>query len=124
MAASKTTKKRDEKLDLRNAQKIFQEAIDTIVHDLGSVEKLVFPKEIMWLGGAPGAGKGTNTPFINRERGLSATPIVMSDLLDSQEMRDIKNAGHLIGDAESVLALLRELLKPRYETGVVVDGFP
>lgn len=119
-----TAKKRDEKLDLQNAQKIFDETIHVISEQLGGVEKLVFPKEIMWLGGAPGAGKGTNTPFINRERGLTAPPIIMSDLLDTQEMRDIKNAGHLIGDGESVLALLQELLKDQYESGVVVDGFP
>jgi adenylate kinase len=31
--------------------------------------------------GAPGSGKGTNTPFILRERGITAPPIVMSDLL-------------------------------------------
>jgi hypothetical protein len=31
--------------------------------------------------GAPGSGKGTNTPFILRERGITAPPIVMSELL-------------------------------------------
>ena len=41
---------------------------------------MVFPKEIMWLGGAPGSGKGTNTPFILRERGLTAPPLVISEV--------------------------------------------
>ena len=36
--------------------------------------------------GAPGAGKGTNTPFIHKIRGLTTPPIVMSDLLTSPEV--------------------------------------
>ena len=42
------------------------------------------------LGGSPGAGKGTNTNFIMKERHLTAKPIVMSDLLDSAEARAVK----------------------------------
>ena len=30
-------------------------------------QSLHFPKEILWLGGAPGAGKGTHTEFIKHE---------------------------------------------------------
>ena len=30
-----------------------------------------FPKEIILLGGAPGAGKGTNTAFIAKARSLT-----------------------------------------------------
>ena len=116
-------KRSEHKLDLQNAQRIFQEAIEKITEDIGK-ENLIFPKEIMWLGGAPGAGKGTNTPFIKRERDMTAPPIVMSELLDTPEMRAIKNAGHLVGDTEAVEVLLRELLKKDYESGVVVDGFP
>ena len=37
--------------------------------------------------GAPGAGKGTNTPYLQRVRGLTHPPIVMSDLLNSDEVR-------------------------------------
>ena len=85
---------------------------------------MVFPKEIMWLGGAPGSGKGTNTPFILRERGLTAAPIVVSDLLDTPEMRALKDRGQFVGDREVIEALLRKLLEPAYQTGVVVDGFP
>lgn len=82
------------------------------------------PKEIIWLGGAPGAGKGTNTPFILRERGITAPPIVTSDLLNSPEMRRLKDAGNLVGDGDVVRLLFERLLDPAYTTGVVVDGFP
>src|SRR5262245_55575008 len=73
---------------------------------------LRFPKELILLGGAPGAGKGTNTAFISRARGITCPPIVMSALLDSPEARAMKDAGYLAGDREVVGLLLRELLKP------------
>ena len=82
------------------------------------------PREIIWLGGAPGAGKGTNTPFIVRERDFTAPPIVTSDLLDAPEMRRTKDNGLLVGDADVVRLLLERLLEPQHTTGVVVDGFP
>jgi adenylate kinase len=82
------------------------------------------PKEIIWLGGAPGAGKGTNTPFILRERGITAPPIVTSSLLDSPEMRRLKDGGNLVGDADVIRILFERLLDPVYQTGVIVDGFP
>ena len=110
-------------LEIKDAPLIFGQVWNRLVAERG-VENMVFPKEIMWLGGAPGSGKGTNTPFILRERGLTANPIVVSDLLDAPEMRALKDRGQLIGDRHVVDALLRELLKPEYQTGVVVDGFP
>jgi adenylate kinase len=82
------------------------------------------PRELIWLGGAPGAGKGTNTPFILRERGITAPPIVTSDLLDSPEMKRLKDGGNLVGDADVVRILFERLLDPIYGNGVVVDGFP
>jgi adenylate kinase len=110
-------------LEIKDAPLIFGQVWAQLISERG-VEEMAFPKEIMWLGGAPGSGKGTNTPFILRERGLTAKPIVMSDLLDAPEMRALKDRGQLIGDRHVVEALLRELLKPDYQTGVVVDGFP
>jgi len=86
--------------------------------------KLRFPKELILLGGAPGAGKGTNTAFISRVRGLTCPPIVISALLDSPEARAIKDSGQLVGDREVVGLLLRELLRPEYQHGAIIDGFP
>ncbi len=82
------------------------------------------PRELIWLGGAPGAGKGTNTPFILRERGIVAPPIVTSDLLDHPEMKRLKDSGNLVGDADVVRILFERLIDPIYGNGVVVDGFP
>jgi adenylate kinase len=87
-------------------------------------QQLRFPKEIIWLNGAPGSGKGTNTPFILRERGITAPPLVVSSLLDAPEFRRLKDQGSLIGDREVIGILFRRLLDPTYAHGVLVDGFP
>lgn len=50
-------------------------------------QRLVCPREVVWLNGAPGSGKGTNMPFIMKSRGLSRA-IGMSQLLDTSP--DIK----------------------------------
>ena len=39
-------------------------------------------------------------------------------------MRALKDRGQFVGDREVIEALLRKLLEPEYQTGVVVDGFP
>ena len=40
--------------------------------------RMRFPKELILLGGAPGAGKGTNSDFIRNVRDIEAPPIVVS----------------------------------------------
>jgi adenylate kinase len=110
-------------LEIKDAPLIFGQVWNRLVQERG-LEEMVFPKEIMWLGGAPGSGKGTNTPFILRERGLTAPPIVMSELLNSPEMIALKARGQLVSDRDVIELLLRKLLEPEYRTGVVVDGFP
>ncbi len=110
-------------LEIKDAQLIFNSAWDDVVADTGR-DNLRFPKEIILLGGAPGAGKGTNTAFIAKTRGLTCPPIVMSALLDSPEAKRLKDSGSMVGDREVVGLLLRELLKPEFRDGVVLDGFP
>ena len=110
-------------LEIKDAQLIFESVWQDLEADFGR-ENLRFPKEIILLGGAPGAGKGTNTAFIAKTRSLTCGPIVISALLDSPEARALKNAGHMVGDREVVGLLLRELLRPEYHDGVIIDGFP
>jgi adenylate kinase len=108
---------------LEESAAIFRETWNRLLAERGK-DNLRFPKEIIWFGGAPGSGKGTNTPFILRERGITAPPIVTSDLLTSPAMQKIKDVGGLVGDREVVELLLRRLLEPEYLNGVLVDGFP
>ena len=110
-------------LEVKDAQIIFNSVWATLVGELGE-ENLRFPKEIFWLNGAPGAGKGTNTNFIMQYRDLTAPPLVVSSLLKSPEARERIDAGLLVGDREVIEIMLRKLLEPIYKSGAVVDGFP
>jgi adenylate kinase len=102
---------------------IFNQAWDALQEEVGR-ENLRFPKEIILLGGAPGAGKGTQTQFISETRGLTCPPIVISDLLTTPEMEKIKAQGGMVGDREVLSVLLRTLLGEIYRDGVILDGFP
>ncbi len=110
-------------LEIKDAQLIFENLWDELETDYGR-EHLRFPNEIFWLNGAPGAGKGTQTRFIMEYCGLTAPPIVVSDLLHTPEAKRLKDAGMMVGDREVTGLLLRTLLDPVNRTGVVVDGFP
>jgi adenylate kinase len=110
-------------LEIKDAKLIFESIWRNLEAELGR-EHLRFPKEIILLGGAPGAGKGTNTAFIAKVRGLTCRPIVISSLLDSPEARALKNAGSMVGDRDVIGLVLRELLRPEYHDGVILDGFP
>jgi adenylate kinase len=110
-------------LEIKDAQIIFGAVWQSLEADVG-LEKLRFPKEIILLGGAPGAGKGTNTRFIAKTRGLTCGPIVISALLDSPEARRFKDAGSMVGDREVIHLLFHRLLQPQYRDGVILDGFP
>ncbi|MBV9390297.1 MAG: nucleoside monophosphate kinase, partial [Verrucomicrobia bacterium] len=85
---------------------------------------LRFPKELILLGGAPGAGKGTNSDFIRKVRGIDSLPIVVSQLLNTEEARAIKARGGMVGDREVVGILFRKLLEPEQQNGALLDGFP
>src|SRR5689334_18672122 len=108
-------------LEIKDAQLIFEAAWRDLEQEFGR-QSLRFPKEIILLGGAPGAGKGTNTDFIAKARGLTCDPIVISALLDSPEARRLKDAGSMVGDREVIGLLLRRLLRPEYRDGVILDG--
>ena len=110
-------------LEVKDAQIIFDSVWSSLEREIGR-EKLAFPREIFWLNGAPGAGKGTNTAFILQYRDYAADPIVVSDLLSSPEAKKRIDAGMLVGDREVVEILFRKLLAPEYVSGAIVDGFP
>jgi adenylate kinase len=110
-------------LEIKDAQIIFG-AIWQNLEAKHGIENLRFPKEIILLGGAPGAGKGTNARFIAKTRGFTCDPIVISSLLDTPDARRLKDAGAMVGDREVVDLLLNRLLEPQYRDGVILDGFP
>ena len=110
-------------LEVKDARVIFTPIWESLEEEVGQ-KNLRFPKEIILLGGAPGAGKGTQTQFICEARGLTCPPIVISELLTTPEMEKLKAQGGMVGDKEVVSVLLRKLLEPTYRDGVILDGFP
>lgn len=125
MTASKTneTNSVNHDLEIKDAVVIFNGAWETLEEEFGE-KNLRFPKELILLGGAPGAGKGTHTQFIIKARGLTCPPVVVSELLTSPEFVRLKDSGQMVGDRPVVEIILRELLKPEYADGAVLDGFP
>ncbi len=121
--AQKTKKSNHQDLEVKDAQIIFNAVWSDLEASYGR-ERLHFPRELILLGGAPGAGKGTNTPFIMEARGLTCEPIVVSALLDTPKMRQLKEAGQLVGDTEVIRIIFEKMLEPEYQDGAILDGFP
>ncbi len=120
---SRTPNKAHQDLEVKDAQIIFNSVWNALEEKHGR-RRLHFPRELILLGGAPGAGKGTNTPFISEIRSLTCEPIVVSSLLDTPEMRAIKDSGNMVGDREVISILFERLLRPEYQEGAILDGFP
>ncbi|MCA9128703.1 MAG: nucleoside monophosphate kinase [Planctomycetales bacterium] len=110
-------------LEIKDAQLIFKTAWEELQEEYGKVN-LRFPKELILLGGAPGAGKGTHTRFVMQARGFTCPPIVVSELLSSPEAQAIKDQGGMVGDKDVIGVLFRRLLAPEFRDGAVLDGFP
>ncbi|MEP6669075.1 MAG: nucleoside monophosphate kinase [Chthoniobacter sp.] len=110
-------------LEIKDALLIFNQVWKRLENEYGRAQ-LRFPKELILLGGAPGAGKGTNSDFIRELRGISASPIVVSQLLDSPEAQKLKSQGGMVGDREVIAILFRKLLEPEQQNGAILDGFP
>jgi adenylate kinase len=110
-------------LEVKDAQLIFGAVWRALEGEFGR-SKMRFPRELILLGGAPGAGKGTNSDFIRMVRSMDAPPVVISKLLDTPEALAIKARGAMVGDREVVGILFRKLLEPDYQNGALLDGFP
>src|SRR5271166_3416360 len=110
-------------LEVKDAQLIFAAVWRQLEGELGR-SRMRFPRELILLGGAPGAGKGTNSDFIRKVRGIDAPAIVVSQLLDTPEARAVKARGGMVGDREVIGILLRKLLEPEHQNGALLDGFP
>ncbi|KAF8073219.1 Abcb9 [Scenedesmus sp. PABB004] len=88
------------------------------------------PREVIWLNGAPGSGKGVSTPHIMKARGMARSVCVSSLLSGAPEARGFIEAGEMIGDHVVGDLLLEALLLPASaglttaELNVVIDGFP
>merc|ERR1711991_114147 len=109
---------------VNDPQVIFDAVYADLCRKYNEDRDLVFPKEVIWLCGAPGSGKGTHAAQIMKQRGITAAPIVMSDLLISSESKKAKEEGRLVADGYVLERLLHEMIDPKFKQGVIVDGFP
>ncbi|KAK9843601.1 hypothetical protein WJX84_009096 [Apatococcus fuscideae] len=111
-----------DKVELK-AQVVFDTCWRTLENKLKQIQS---PREIVWLNGAPGSGKGVNTPFILTSRGLDRA-ISMSSLLTRHAgIQELMDKGELIPDTLVGDSLLDVIFSPDETdgSGLIVDGFP
>ncbi|MEW5309977.1 MAG: hypothetical protein WDW38_001815 [Sanguina aurantia] len=85
------------------------------------------PREVVWLNGAPGAGKGVNTDHVLQTRGLDISMCISSLLKSDKDISGLIERGEMVPDALVIDLLLEALLINGCDTvecGVLVDGFP
>jgi adenylate kinase len=109
--------------DKRVARVLFNDVWGELVEKYGE-KGIVLPKQVVFLNGAPGAGKGTNTVTVMRTLEIPNKPVEVSSLLNTPECEKLKEKGMLVGDDIVVSLVLNELLKPENARGVIIDGFP
>lgn len=114
----------------KNSDEVAQRAFELFektweeVSRLYGDDNLNFPAKVVFLNGAPGAGKGTNTLTIMRIMEIPTKPTEVSSLLNTPECEKIKAEGGLVGDDIVLLQVMKELLKPENARGLIIDGFP
>jgi len=82
-------------------------------------ENLVYPREIIWMIGPPGAGKSTLATFLSDQRSYESKPIVLREIC---QQVIAANDGKLKIE-QVVEQLMISLFDEKYKQGVVVDGF-
>jgi adenylate kinase len=97
--------------------------------DYGNVREITVPAHIVWVNGAPGAGKGTNTRNIMRTMGIFTRPIVVSDLLDDAGFRKKIDQGMLVDDEAVTLLVFEQIFNVNSDRksnrkSIIIDGYP
>lgn len=105
------------------ADRIYENTMSKIRSEFGD-QDIVFPKVVVFLNGAPGAGKGTNTLTVMQILGIANKPVEVSSLLTTPECEMLKSDGKLIDDDIVIMQVVHELLKPENSSGIIIDGFP
>lgn len=105
------------------ANALFEQVWEELSAQYGE-SNIILPSQVVFLNGAPGAGKGTNTLTVMRILEIPAKPIEVSSLLNSPECEQLKAQGKLISDDIVVRQVMKELLRAENARGVIIDGFP
>ncbi|ORX53498.1 P-loop containing nucleoside triphosphate hydrolase protein [Hesseltinella vesiculosa] len=111
-------------IDMAEARSIFDHAWKKVESHYG-LGNMRLPTELLFLMGAPGAGKGTLTPSILQMRNITNPPIGISSLLTSPDCKRLKDQGLLISDGYVLELLLHAIFQiPNANSGILIDGFP
>jgi adenylate kinase len=87
-------------------------------------KRVKFPPEVVWVNGAPGSGKGTNTRNVMRALNISARPVVVSDLLNDEEFQRKIDQGLLVDDEEVTFLVFKTIMNESNNRSLIVDGYP
>lgn len=108
----------------KKSQEIFLTVWDELSETYG-VENMSFKSKMVFVNGAPGAGKGTNTRHIMRVLEVSNKPTEVSALLTTPEAEAVKASGKLVDDSLVIKLVFERLLSHKNEgNAVIIDGFP
>ncbi|MEW5307381.1 MAG: hypothetical protein WDW36_009784 [Sanguina aurantia] len=91
------------------------------------LEQVHVPREVVWLNGAPGAGKGVNTDHVLKTRGLDLSLCVSEALRRDAQISKMVGKDEPVPDAQVEDMLLKALLingSKEVECGMLVEGFP
>eukprot|EP00732_Lithocolla_globosa_P003554 Lithocolla_globosa_v1_NODE_2897_length_1831_cov_17.395270.p1 type:complete len:360 gc:universal NODE_2897_length_1831_cov_17.395270:1325-246(-) len=114
----------EEVTEIESPTVYFNRAWQKLEDKIGA-QNMCFPKEIIFLMGAPGSGKGTHTKFLMQSRGITTPPIVISKLLkETPDTTKLIENGDMISDSIVLEILLSKLLEAETLVGAIVDGFP
>lgn len=88
--------------------------------------KKYFPKNIIFLSGAPGAGKSTYTPIIKNFIQSQLNPIIVSDLLlKNNKHKTMIEKGLLIKNEDVIKTLFSYIFNLNNDYNhIIIDGFP
>ncbi|MDR3143419.1 MAG: nucleoside monophosphate kinase [Puniceicoccales bacterium] len=119
VSASSIPEEREEDADRRCGQ-----ILEELWEEFPLSPSTPLPWPVIWVSGAPGSGKGVNAGYVKRVLGISAEPVVISELLQSQDSRSRIDHGDLVDDLSVIRASLKALLQARGGEGLLMDGYP
>ncbi|MDR1458041.1 MAG: nucleoside monophosphate kinase [Puniceicoccales bacterium] len=107
------------------ARSLFDKIWSSFIAIADGENNLKIPPHIVWLNGAPGSGKGTNGRSIMKAMDIFSKPVVVSDLLNSDENRGLMDSGSLVDDEKVIKIVFEKLLDGNTcRGGAIIDGFP
>jgi len=117
-------KESSEKISAEDAGERCRQLLEELWAECSFSPRTPFPQPVVWLSGAPGSGKGANANHVMRVLRISAAPVVVSELLNTRDLRLRIDHGDLVDDPTVIRASLAALRKAKGGEGLILDGYP